>query len=47
MGTTPPVTPLVEDDRPTNRARRAVIKDGKGVPVREVSVERDMKWIGK
>jgi hypothetical protein len=24
-----------------------VIKDGKVVPVKEVSVERDMKWIGK
>jgi branched-chain amino acid transport system substrate-binding protein len=46
-GITPPFTYTSEDHRPTNRARLVVIKDGKVVPVREVSVERDMKWIGK
>src|SRR5438094_82996 len=46
-GITPPFTYTNEDHRPTNRARLVVIKDGKVVPVKEVSVERDMKWIGK
>jgi branched-chain amino acid transport system substrate-binding protein len=46
-GITPPFTYTSEDHRPTNRARLVLIKDGKVVPVREVSVERDMKWIGK
>ena len=32
---------------PTNRARLVIIKDGKIVQMREVSVDRDMKWIGK
>jgi branched-chain amino acid transport system substrate-binding protein len=46
-GLTPPFTYTSEDHRPTNRARFVVIKGGKVLPVREVSVERDMKWIGK
>ena len=46
-GITPPFTYTNEDHRPTNRARLVVIKDGKVNFVREVSVERDMKWIGK
>jgi branched-chain amino acid transport system substrate-binding protein len=46
-GITPPFTYTSEDHRPTNRARLVMVKDGKIVQVREVSVERDMKWIGK
>ncbi|PYO57258.1 MAG: ABC transporter substrate-binding protein [Candidatus Rokuibacteriota bacterium] len=46
-GLTPPFTYTTEDHRPTNRARLVMIKDGKIVQMREVSVERDMKWIGK
>jgi len=46
-GITPPFTYTSEDHRPTNRARFVMIKDGKVVPLREVSVERDMKWVGK
>ena len=46
-GITPPFTYTNEDHRPTNRARFVLIKDGKVVPMKEVSVERDMKWIGK
>ena len=46
-GLTPPFTYTTEDHRPTNRARLVLVKDGKIVPVREVSVDRDMKWIGK
>jgi branched-chain amino acid transport system substrate-binding protein len=46
-GLTPPFTYTSEDHRPTNRARLVQVKGGKIVPVREVSVERDMKWIGK
>jgi branched-chain amino acid transport system substrate-binding protein len=46
-GLTPPFTYTSEDHRPTTRARLVVIKGGKLQPLREVSVERDMKWIGK
>ena len=46
-GLTPPFTYTNEDHRPTTRARLVVIKGGKLLPLREVSVERDMKWIGK
>jgi branched-chain amino acid transport system substrate-binding protein len=46
-GLTPPFTYTNEDHRPTNRARLVMVKDGKIVQVREVSVNRDMKWIGK
>ena len=46
-GITPPFTYTNEDHRPTNRARLVMVKDGKIVQLREVSVERDMKWIGK
>ncbi|OLC58810.1 MAG: hypothetical protein AUH76_16465 [Candidatus Rokubacteria bacterium 13_1_40CM_4_67_11] len=46
-GITPPFTYTSEDHRPTNRARLVVIKNGKVVPLHEVTVERDMKWIGK
>jgi len=46
-GITPPFTYTSEDHRPTNRARLVVIKGGKIVQLREVSVDRDMKWIGK
>jgi len=46
-GITPPFTYTSEDHRPTNRARLVMVKDGKIVQLREVSVERDMKWIGK
>jgi len=46
-GITPPFTYTSEDHRPTNRARLVLIKGGKIVPVREVSVDRDMKWVGK
>jgi branched-chain amino acid transport system substrate-binding protein len=45
-GLTPPFTYTNEDHRPTTRARFVVIKGGKLLPMREVSVERDMKWIG-
>jgi hypothetical protein len=47
VGITAPFTYPVEDHRPTTPARPVVIKGGKVVPVREVSVEHDMKWIGK
>ncbi len=46
-GITPPFTYTNEDHRPTNRARLVVIKGGKIVQLKEVSVARDMKWIGK
>jgi len=46
-GITPPFTYTSEDHRPTNRARLVMVKGGKIVPVREVSVDRDMKWLGK
>jgi branched-chain amino acid transport system substrate-binding protein len=46
-GLSPPFTYTNEDHRPTNRARLVVIKGGKIAQVREVSVARDMKWIGK
>jgi branched-chain amino acid transport system substrate-binding protein len=46
-GLTPPFTYTNEDHRPTNRARLVQIKGGKIVQLREVSVDRDMKWIGK
>jgi len=46
-GITPPFSYTNEDHRPTNRARLVAIKGGKIVQMKEVSVERDMKWIGK
>jgi branched-chain amino acid transport system substrate-binding protein len=46
-GITPPFTYTNEDHRPTNRARLVAIKGGKIVQMKEVSVEREMKWIGK
>jgi branched-chain amino acid transport system substrate-binding protein len=46
-GITPPFTYTSEDHRPTTRARIVQVKGGKVVAVREVSVDRDMKWIGK
>jgi len=46
-GLTPPFTYTNEDHRPTNRARLVMVKDGKIVQIREVSVDRDMKWVGK
>ncbi len=46
-GLTPPFTYTSEDHRPTNRARLVQIKGGKVVPMHEVTVARDMKWIGK
>ena len=46
-GITPPFTYTNEDHRPTNRARLVMIKGGKIVQMKEVSVDRDMKWIGK
>jgi branched-chain amino acid transport system substrate-binding protein len=46
-GLTPPFTYTSEDHRPTNRARLVQVKAGKIVQIREVSVDRDMKWIGK
>ena len=46
-GLTPPFTYTSEDHRPTTRARLVVVKGGKIAQVREVSVDRDMKWIGK
>jgi len=46
-GITPPFTYTNEDHRPTNRARLVMVKGGKIVQMREVSVDRDMKWIGK
>ena len=46
-GLTPPFTYTSEDHRPTNRARLVQVKGGKIVQIREVSVDRDMKWIGK
>ncbi len=46
-GLTPPFTYTSEDHRPTNRARLVMVKDGKVVPMRDASVDRDMKWIGK
>ena len=46
-GITPPFSFTTEDHRPTNRARFVMVKGGKIVQMREVSVDRDMKWIGK
>jgi branched-chain amino acid transport system substrate-binding protein len=46
-GLTPPFTYTVEDHRPTTRARLVEIKGGKVLPMREVTVDRDMKFIGK
>ena len=46
-GITPPFTYTSEDHRPTTRARIVQVKGGKVVALREVSVDRDMKWIGK
>jgi branched-chain amino acid transport system substrate-binding protein len=46
-GITPPFSFTNEDHRPTTNARLVVIKGGKVLPVREVSVNRDMAWIGK
>jgi branched-chain amino acid transport system substrate-binding protein len=46
-GLTPPFSFTNEDHRPTTRARLVVIKGGKVQPMREVSVNRDMAWIGK
>jgi branched-chain amino acid transport system substrate-binding protein len=46
-GITPPFTYTNEDHRPTTRARLVTIRGGKVVQLREVSVNRDMKWIGK
>ena len=46
-GITPPFSFTSEDHRPTNRARFVMVKGGKIVQMREVSVDRDMKWIGK
>jgi branched-chain amino acid transport system substrate-binding protein len=46
-GITPPFSYTNEDHRPTNRARLVMVKGGKIVQMKEVSVERDMKWIGK
>ncbi len=46
-GLTPPFTYTADDHRPTTRAKLYVIKGGKLVPMREVSVDRDMAWIGK
>jgi len=46
-GITPPFTYTNEDHRPTTRARLVTIRGGKLVQLREVSVNRDMKWIGK
>jgi branched-chain amino acid transport system substrate-binding protein len=46
-GISPPFTYTNEDHRPTDRARLVMIKGGKVVQMKEVSVDRDMKWIGK
>ena len=46
-GLTPPFTYTTEDHRPTTRARIVQVKGGKVVQLKEVSVDRDMKWIGK
>ena len=46
-GLTPPFTYTSEDHRPTTRARIVQVNGGKVVALREVSVDRDMKWIGK
>ena len=46
-GLAPPFTYTTEDHRPTMRARLVMVKGGKVVPLREVTVDRDMKWVGK
>jgi branched-chain amino acid transport system substrate-binding protein len=46
-GITPPFSFTNEDHRPTIRARLVMVKGGKIVQMREVSVDRDAKWIGK
>ena len=46
-GLTPPFTYTSEDHRPTTRARIVQVKGGKVVQLKEVSVDRDMKWLGK
>jgi branched-chain amino acid transport system substrate-binding protein len=46
-GLAPAFTYTNEDHRPTMRAKLVLVKEGKVVPVREVTVDRDMKWVGK
>jgi branched-chain amino acid transport system substrate-binding protein len=46
-GLTPPFTYTTEDHRPTTRARIVQVKGGKVVQLKEVSVDRSMKWLGK
>ncbi len=46
-GLTPPFTYTSEDHRPTTKAKLYIIQGGKLVVMREVSVDRDAKWLGK
>ena len=46
-GLAPGFTYTSEDHRPTMRAKLVLVKAGKVVPLREVTVDRDMKWVGK
>jgi branched-chain amino acid transport system substrate-binding protein len=46
-GLTPAFTYTPDDHRPTTKAKLYIIQGGKLVPMREVSVDRDPKWLGK
>jgi len=46
-GLAPGFTYTSEDHRPTVRAKLVLIKGGKTTALREVTVDRDMKWVGK
>ena len=46
-GLAPTFTYTNEDHRPTMRTKLVLIKGGNVVPLREVTVDRDMKWVGK
>ena len=46
-GLTPAFTYTSDDHRPTTKAKLYIIQGGKLVPIREVSVDRDPKWLGK
>jgi branched-chain amino acid transport system substrate-binding protein len=46
-GLTPAFTYTSDDHRPTTQAKLYIIQRGKLVPMREVSVDRDPRWLGK
>ncbi len=46
-GLTPAFTYTSDDHRPTTKAKLYIIQGGKLVLMREVSVDRDPRWLGK